>query len=102
MRQPQTVTVFWTPSIGKTPAHLLMKTSSATEPVNMTKEYRAELKELRGRARALKKDAATVTRDAEREINRIVREANKMLAGIAKEVEAIDKRRLVLEGRLGK
>lgn len=76
---------------------------ATTEPVNMTKEYRSELKApARARTRLLKRDAAKVGCDAEKEIRAIVRETEKTFKGIANETASINKRRLILEGRLAK
>lgn len=73
-----------------------------TTALNMTKEYRSELKKLRTRARALARIASSIVRDAEREFKRTTKEADKALDGITKESASIEKRRLILAGRISK
>lgn len=68
----------------------------------MTPQYRAELKALRARTRTLIRDASHIWHEAKRDVKRIERETCKILDPIRKEAAAIDKRRLILEGRLGK
>lgn len=76
--------------------------TTAPQPINMTPEYRAELKTLRKRGRDLARLAAGLTRDTEKEVKRIVREAEKQMENIRKEIAEIDKRRLIVAGRISK
>jgi F0F1-type ATP synthase membrane subunit b/b' len=70
--------------------------------LNMNKQYRAEIKSLRSEAREIGRDAVRIEREARKEITRIIRESEKMLAGLSKRAGEIEKRRLILAGRLAK
>ena len=70
--------------------------------LNMTPEYRNELKNLRILARSLRHEADKIEREARKDIKRRIREAEAANAGLEKRIAAVDRRRQVLTGRLAK
>jgi hypothetical protein len=89
--------------------------------MNMTKEQKTELRSIKGIERAMRAEAKTIltntkaaakphlaairearfyTAKANQELAKLDKSAKRLLAGLRKQGEALEKRRLILEGRL--
>lgn len=70
------------------------------ETVNMTRQYRDELKTLNQNGRKLKRDWQHFKRDAEGQLKRIAKLLQRGGKATAKELQRIEKRQAILLGRL--
>lgn len=81
------------------PTHTTTMKNTSTAP-NMTREYRKELTAIKREQRGLARRYRTIQRDSEREITRIQKATERALRGLDKAATALERRRLILEGRL--
>lgn len=90
-----------------------MKPNTTTSPVNMTREYRAELRQIVAQKKRLTRDfrnrclsegraIAKLIRDQDKELAAMKRAGNRDEKSTQRQIDALEKRRLILEGRLSK
>lgn len=69
--------------------------------MNMNKEYRAELKQLAKTEKKIKQDYKKLTRDTTRAMAELNRSTQRGRVATNRELARIEKRRAILQGRLG-